>query len=67
MGGLLHGSWISLLLFADDGILISHVIASLQSLFEALEIFSSQQGLEVNHSKIKVMAFNILKVTLDQI
>lgn len=65
VGGLLHDSRGPLLLFADDIILISHIVTGLQSLVAALDTFSSQQGLEVNLKKTKVMVFNISKATLN--
>lgn len=66
VGGLLHHNWVPFLLLVDEIILISLVVAGIRSLVDALDTFSTRQGLEVNLSKTKVMAFNVLKATLDQ-
>ena len=57
-GAQLAGTWISLLLYADDIVLISDSPEGMQRHLVALHTFASASGLSVNLSKTKVMVFN---------
>ena len=57
-GSQLAGTWISLLLYADDIVLISDSPEGMQRHLDALHTFASDSGLSVNLGKTKVMVFN---------
>ena len=57
-GAPLAGTWISLLLYADDIVLISDSPEGMQRHLDALHTFASACGVSVNLSKTKVMVFN---------
>ena len=57
-GAQLAGTWISLLLYANDIVLISDSPEGMQRHLDALHTFASASGLSVNLSKTKVMVFN---------
>ena len=57
-GSQLAGTWISLLLYADDIVLISDSPEGMQQHLDALHTFASDSGLSVNLGKTKVMVFN---------
>ena len=64
-GCLLHQVLISILLFADDIVLISSSPEGLQRQLDALALFCELRKLTVNRSKTKVMIFNGVKKNLD--
>ena len=57
-GAQLAGTWIPLLLYADDIVLISDSLEGMQRHLDALHIFEHDSGLSVNLGKTKVMVFN---------
>ena len=52
------GTWIPLLLYADDIVLISDSSKEMQCHLDALHTFAHDSGLSVNLGKTKVMVFN---------
>ena len=62
-GCLLHHVLISILLFADDVVLLSSSPKGLQRQLDALALFCDLRKLTVNLSKTKVMIFNGVKKT----
>lgn len=62
-GGYLHQVLISILLFADDVILLASSAESLQRLLDGLASFCDHRQLSVNLSKTWVMVFNYLKTS----
>lgn len=60
-GCLLHKVLISILLFADDVILLASIAKGLQHQLDALADFCTLRQLSVNLAKIKVMVFNTTK------
>lgn len=63
-GFLLHQVLISLLLFADDLVLLASSPEGLQRQIDTLANFCDLRQLMVNLSKTKVMVFNTVKGTL---
>ena len=57
-GAKLGETWISLLLYADDIVLISDSPEGMQQHLDALHTFVSDSSLSVNLGKKKVMVFN---------
>ncbi|WP_176691521.1 reverse transcriptase domain-containing protein [Enterobacter cloacae complex sp. GF14B] len=57
-GAQLAGTWIPLLLYADDIVLISDSPKGMQQHLDALHSFAKDSGLSVNLGKTKVMVFN---------
>ena len=57
-GAQLAGTWIPLLLYADDIVLISDSPEGMQRQLDALHSFAEDKGLSVNLDKTKVMVFN---------
>ena len=57
-GAQLAGTWIPLLLYADDIVLISDSPEGMQRHLDALHSFAGDSGLSVNLGKTKVMVFN---------
>ena len=57
-GAQLAGTWISLLLYADDIVLISDSPEGMQRHLDTLHTFASDSGLAVNLGKTKTMVFN---------
>ena len=57
-GALLSGTWIPLLLYADDLVLISESPEGLQSQLDTLARYTQDRDLTVNLNKTKVMIFN---------
>ena len=57
-GAQLAGTWIPLLLYADDIVLISDSPEGMQRHLDALQRFAQDSGLSVNLGKTKVMVFN---------
>ena len=57
-GAWLAGTWIPLLLYADDIVLISKSPEGMQRQLDALHNFAQDSGLSVNLGKTKVMVFN---------
>ena len=57
-GAQLAGTWIPLLLYADDIVLISDSPEGMQRHLDALHSFAEDSGLSVNLGKTKVMVFN---------
>ncbi|MCO5551498.1 hypothetical protein L7F22_005002 [Adiantum nelumboides] len=57
-GAQLAGTWIPLLLYADDIVLISDSPEGMQRDLDALHSFAEDSGLSVNLGKTKVMVFN---------
>ena len=57
-GAQLAGTWIPLLLYADDIVLISDSPEGMQRQLDALHSFAEDSGLSVNLGKTKVMVFN---------
>ncbi|KAI5080279.1 hypothetical protein GOP47_0005758 [Adiantum capillus-veneris] len=55
---VLAGTWIPLLLYADDIVLISDSPEGMQRQLDALHRFAQESGLSVNLGKTKVMVFN---------
>ena len=51
-------TWIPLLLYADDIVLISDSPEGMQRHLDALHTFATDSGLSVNLGKTKVMVFN---------
>ena len=56
-GSQLAGTWISLLLYADDIVLILDSPEGMQRHLDALHTFVCDSGLSVNLGKTKVMVF----------
>ena len=54
----LAGTWIPLLLYLDDIVLISDSLEGMQRHLDALHIFALDSGMSVNLDKTKVMVFN---------
>ena len=57
-GAQLAGTWIPLLLYADDIVLIAESLDGMQKQLDALHKFAEDSGLSVNLGKTKVMVFN---------
>ena len=57
-GAQLSGTWIPLLLYADDIVLISDSPEGMQRHLDALHTFAQDTGMSVNLGKTKVMVFN---------
>ena len=57
-GAQLAGTWIPLLLYADDIVLISDSPEGMQRHLDALHSFAEDSGLSMNLGKTKVMVFN---------
>jgi len=57
-GAQLAGTWIPLLLYVDDIVLISDSPEGMQHHLDALHRFAHDSGLSVNLGKTKVMVFN---------
>ena len=57
-GAHLSGTWIPLLLYADDIVLVSDSPEGMQRHLDALQRFAQDSGLSVNLGKTKVMVFN---------
>ena len=57
-GAQLTGTWIPLLLYADDIVLISDSPEGMQRHLDALQSFTEDSGLSVNLGKTKVMVYN---------
>ena len=57
-GAQLAGTWIPLLLYADDIVLISKSPEGMQRQLDALHNFTKDSGLSVNLGKTKIMVFN---------
>ena len=57
-GAQLAGTWIPLLLYADDIVLVSNSPEGMQRHLDTLHTFAQDSGLSVNMSKTKVMVFN---------
>jgi len=66
-GYLLYGNQVSILLFLNDIVLLSHSVEGLQCLIDVLYALSARHELVVNLNKTKVVAFNVSKATLDHI
>ena len=49
---------ISILLFADDVVLLAKDKAELQSMLDALSVFTSKWRLKVNRNKTKIVVFD---------
>ena len=62
-GCLLHQILISILLFADDIVLLASSLEGLQRQLDALALFCNLRKLTVNLGKTKVMIFNGVKKT----
>lgn len=57
-GAQLAGTWIPLLLYADDIVLIAESPEGMQKQLDAVHKFAEDSGLSVNLGKTKVMVFN---------
>ena len=57
-GAQLAGTWIPLLLYADDIVLIAESPDGMQRQLDVLQKFAEESGLSVNLGKTKIMVFN---------